>query len=102
MLKRPNRAILRPAVSADYTDYSDFGQGLKIAVEINQIVWRRIVSDRPLSMIQAQNEICVICVICGSFRLLNRRSFTLLLRLRHWVDSIASVAGGYVGQAGVS
>jgi hypothetical protein len=35
MLKRPNRAILRPVISADYTDYADFGQGLKIAVEIN-------------------------------------------------------------------
>jgi hypothetical protein len=70
MLKRPNRAILRPVISADYTDYADFGQGLNTVGVANYVVRKWVVSDRLLSMIQPQNEICVIREICGSFRLL--------------------------------
>jgi hypothetical protein len=35
----------------------------------------RLVSDRPLSMMQPQKKICVICEICGSFRLICVRAY---------------------------
>jgi|HubBroStandDraft_2_1064218.scaffolds.fasta_scaffold119561_2 hypothetical protein len=56
------------AINCPATIIQSLRDGLK-----NQAL--RLVSDRPLSMMQPQKKICVICEICGSFRLICVRAY---------------------------